>query len=266
MHSSVPPTSTCNPINRAPNQKDDFPVSDHNSRPLTRTTNPNPNHFPTDHTQIPDVTRHLTMAPTTRKSSRASAGPGKQQTLSFKNKVTKSIKTGKEDYKSPSRAKEYIPEGSPTPHSQQTTEPPVSPTTPTLGRGKAELAAGAPKLRRQAGPQTVVVEKPEMERRAERVSKAAVEKYWGGIEKSRLARAVHAKHAEGLSTGEKVLRYFDVSSQYGVGSLLFLRFSRCQDWCFGGDLANVVGCLALHRDSARQAMAAGAEIGSESAD
>ncbi|KAK4133213.1 hypothetical protein BT67DRAFT_443137 [Trichocladium antarcticum] len=167
------------------------------------------------------------MAPTTRKSSRASAGPGKQQTLSFKNKVTKSIKTGKEDYKSPSRAKEYIPEGSPTP--QQTTEPPVSPTTPTLGRGKAEPADGAPKLR-QAGPQTVVVEKPETERRAERVSKAAVEKYWGGIEKSRLARAVHAKHAEGLSTGEKVLRYFDVSSQYGpcIGIPRVKRWQRAQ--------------------------------------
>jgi DNA polymerase delta subunit 4 len=65
------------------------------------------------------------------------------------------------------------------------------------------------------------VEKTEVERKAERVSDAAVERYWGGIEKSRSARAVHKKHVEGLTTGEKVLRYFDVSSQYGVRSLSF---------------------------------------------
>lgn len=157
------------------------------------------------------------MPPTTRKSSRSSAGPAKQQTLSFKNKVTKSIKAGKEGYKSPARAKEYIPEVSPAP--ERETESPTSPTPTFSTRTESEDDVGDHKFRQLE--LQAVVEKTEVERKAERVSDAAIERYWGGIEKSRSARAVHKKHVEGLTTGEKVLRYFDVSSQYGVRSLSF---------------------------------------------
>jgi DNA polymerase delta subunit 4 len=163
--------------------------------------------------------------PVTRKSSRSStgAGSGKQQTLSFKHKVTKSIQSGgkKDAFKSPSRSKEYIPEPSP-----EASPASPSPTTPATIDGKAEEGTGKevqiPGNRRleriedQAQPALVAEPKSEAELRAQQITDNAIERYWSGIESSRMARAVHRKHTEGLSTGEKVLRYFDVSSQYGV--------------------------------------------------
>lgn len=55
--------------------------------------------------------------------------------------------------------------------------------------------------------------KSEAEIRAEAVSEQQICKYWQDIEALRIAPRVHV---DDLSTGEKVLRYFDVSSQYGV--------------------------------------------------
>ena len=152
--------------------------------------------------------------PTTRRSTRSSTGAGgKQQTLSFKHKVTKAIKTGKEGYKSPARAKEYIPEPSPEPATTPTKirktpdhddiESQPAPTTPPAD--EQPIAAAAVEQ-----PQT------DAELAAAQITDKAIEKYWRGIETSRTAQAVHKKHGEGLATGEKVLRYFDVSSQYGV--------------------------------------------------
>ena len=159
-------------------------------------------------------TPNATKMPTTRRSTRSSTGAGaKQQTLSFKHKVTKAIKTGKEGYKSPARAKEYIPEPSPEPATTPTktkktpdhddTEPQPAPTTTT----DEQLAAASAAAEQ---PQT------DAELAAAQITDKAIEKYWRGIEDSRTAQAVHKKHGEGLATGEKVLRYFDVSSQYGV--------------------------------------------------
>lgn len=175
---------------------------------------------------------------TTRRSTRSSSGPpgGKQQTLSFKHKVTKAIQTGKESYKSPSRAREYIPDPSPEP----TTEVPVTPSkVPKTRKGQTPAPVAEeeetelvhkPVLKEEEEEEVeeeetvtapVVPEKSEVEANAARTSDRAIEKYWEGIESSREARAVHRKHTEGLETGEKVLRYFDVSSQYGVSCLLF---------------------------------------------
>jgi DNA polymerase delta subunit 4 len=169
--------------------------------------------------------------PTTRsRSSRSSSGAGgKQSTLSFKHKVTKAIKTGKEEYKSPSRTKEYIPKPSPEP--SKDTKPDAdsdnddvsqvqTPTTPAsaIDSEKQQQQHDRPlrQIEQQAQAALAQPAKSEEELQAEKITDRAIERYWAGIEASRMAKAVHKKHGEGLSTGEKVLRYFDVSSQYGV--------------------------------------------------
>lgn len=158
--------------------------------------------------------------PVTRRSARASAagaGPstsGKQSTLSFKNKITKSsassVTAGKDKAallnKVPARTKEVVLPPSPTPDKEEEKQPEVK-------EEKKETE-----------------NKTEAELRAAEVSDAAVEKYWKGIEESRMARDVHRKHTEGLTTGEKVLRYFDVSSQYGpcIGTTRLRRWQRAE--------------------------------------
>lgn len=183
--------------------------------------------------------------PATRKSTRSSsAGAGKQSTLSFKHKVTKSIRTGKGGYKSPSRAKEYVPEPSPEadddskakhkpkqqpkpkPKQQQQKQPEEEAAAISGSSNEntdaedvdVDVRVRVPAGRGKLAPKpAVVVQESAAEREATRVSDAAIERYWAGIEAGRTAKAVHRKHTEGLTTGEKVLRYFDVSSQYGVG-------------------------------------------------
>ena len=58
-------------------------------------------------------------------------------------------------------------------------------------------------------------EKSEAELKAEKITESQINKYWKAIEKERIAPRVHQ---EGISLNEKVLRYFDVSSQYGVST------------------------------------------------
>ncbi|KAL2261210.1 hypothetical protein VTK26DRAFT_4576 [Humicola hyalothermophila] len=171
--------------------------------------------------------------PSTRRSSRAAAasspaGAGRQSTLSFKNRVTKSIRTsgGKDaDYKSPARTKEF--KRSPTPPPERDREESEPSEEKALARPAAAAAAQA-----QAQAQEDEAKESELgpESRARKISDRAIEKYWGEIEASRQARAVHRKHGEGLSTGEKVLRYFDVSSQYGpcLGITRIKRWQRAE--------------------------------------
>ncbi|KAL2175383.1 DNA polymerase delta, subunit 4-domain-containing protein [Thermothelomyces heterothallicus CBS 202.75] len=163
--------------------------------------------------------------PTTRRSTRSSTGAGKQSTLSFKHKVTKAIQTGKEAYKSPSRATEYIPEPSP--------EPAASKREPKKEEEEEETPAPSDdELPQKAQPAAVAAASgtSEAEIEAAKITDRAIERYWNGIENSRKAKAVHRKHTEGLTTGEKVLRYFDVSSQYGpcVGITRLKRWQRAQ--------------------------------------
>lgn len=171
--------------------------------------------------------------PTTRRSTRSSTGAGKQSTLSFKHKVTKAIQTGKEGYKSPSRAKEYIPEPTPEPTTAKATplktdddddnsQPPLNPTTPTAAGDDESHATLAVQIKPAPQPAVAAApEKSDAELKAAKITDKAIERYWSDIESSRNARAVHKKHGEGLTTGEKVLRYFDVSSQYGVRIISF---------------------------------------------
>lgn len=55
--------------------------------------------------------------------------------------------------------------------------------------------------------------KSELEEKGSKVSDAQVKKYWKGKEDERIAPRVHQR---GLSVNEKILRHFDLSSQYGV--------------------------------------------------
>ncbi|KAK4034716.1 DNA polymerase delta, subunit 4-domain-containing protein [Parachaetomium inaequale] len=158
--------------------------------------------------------------PTTRsRSARSSTGAGKQSTLSFKHKVTKAIKTGKEGYKSPSRAKEYIPEPSPAPAGKDEEDDDEI-------AADEELLQQQQKQKEKVQPAAVT----DAEAKAAKITDRAIEKYWNDIEASRSARDVHKKHTEGLATGEKVLRYFDVSSQYGpcIGIARLKRWQRAQ--------------------------------------
>jgi DNA polymerase delta subunit 4 len=155
--------------------------------------------------------------PTTRRSTRSSTGAGKQQTLSFKHKVTKAIKTGKEGYKSPARAKEYIPEPTPEPTTtKQEDDEEVHTSATSDDEHEHEHEHEQPAQATAAEANT----KSDEETQAAQITDRAIERYWAGIEASRSAKAVHKKHGEGLTTGEKVLRYFDVSSQYGVRIIL----------------------------------------------
>lgn len=66
-------------------------------------------------------------------------------------------------------------------------------------------------------PQEQLPAKSDAEIEAEKISDAQIAKYWKGIEKLRRAPRVHQQD---LMLSEKVLRYFDVSSQYGVSSIV----------------------------------------------
>ena len=145
--------------------------------------------------------------PTTRRSAgsvRGRTGPTKgQSTISFSNKVTKSVTNDTkkavvapavakvESAEEPSHAKVDEVEDDVVAEPEDEPEPEVQP----------EEIEQEP-------------EKTEAELEAEKITDAHITKYWKGIEKERIAPRVHQRD---LDVSEKVLRYFDVSSQYGVG-------------------------------------------------
>ena len=139
--------------------------------------------------------------PATRKSTRGAAATkgaaSKQQsTLSFNHRVTKgsASKPGKDaKISSPAAVKVEQPEE-------------VKPVE-------------VEEQPQEANPVDQEPEKAEAEARAEKISDAQIKRYWKGVEDARIAKRVHQ---EELSLSEKVLRYFDVSSQYGVGYLVVL--------------------------------------------
>ncbi|OLN86715.1 DNA polymerase delta subunit 4 [Colletotrichum chlorophyti] len=72
-----------------------------------------------------------------------------------------------------------------------------------------------------------VPEKSESILRAEEISDTQITKYWKSIEAERIAPRVHQ---EDVSLAEKVLRYFDVSSQFGpcIGLQRIKRWQRAE--------------------------------------
>ncbi len=144
--------------------------------------------------------------PTTRRSTggaRAHPGPNKgQSTISFSNRVTKAVpKDVKNSIIVPSMQKVDAPAKKELEVENVVAEP------------KADEQPEDEEEEEEVVEEVVVPEKTEAEVKADKMSDAQIGKYWKSIEAERLAPRVHQ---EGLSLNEKVLRYFDVSSQYGV--------------------------------------------------
>ncbi|VUC28614.1 unnamed protein product, partial [Clonostachys rosea] len=138
--------------------------------------------------------------PTTKRSTASNRGrtvPIKgQSTISFANRITKNVvNDSKKTIISPPVAKIEAPEKS------DVTEKPTD-----------DVLVAEPDAEVEEEPEIEVPEKSEVELKAEKITKRQIETYWKGIEAKRIAPRVHQKD---LSTNEKVLRYFDVSSQYG---------------------------------------------------
>ncbi|XWX01851.1 hypothetical protein V2A60_009880 [Cordyceps javanica] len=162
--------------------------------------------------------------PTTRRSTggaRARAGPTKgQSTISFSNRVTKAVpKDIKSSIIVPSVQKVDAPAKKELDADEVVAEPEVE----EHAEEEEEDAVVVDEVVEQAA----VPEKTEAELKAEKLSDAQIGKYWKAIEAERIAPRVHQ---EGLSLNEKVLRYFDVSSQYGpcIGTPRLKRWQRAE--------------------------------------
>lgn len=162
----------------------------------------------------------LTMPPTRRSSRNAAAkGLGRQSTLSFNNKVSKAGAT-KLSAKEAAAAAAAVTSPSPaspaaerkeSAEEAELIEAPVSAQVDEVDIEEEEQS-GVQKL--EKAPAAKLKSSP-AEARAEKVTDAQIKKYWRDVEAARIAKRVHQ---EELSLAEKVLRYFDISSQYGVRS------------------------------------------------
>lgn len=162
------------------------------------------------------------MPPTRR--SRPSAGPiakGGQKSLSFAHsKVTKpasSVKSSQEKEKDQS-----ISITASTPSST-----PLAPASTSTSIDVGHVTSTA-SIAQQAAAESAREEPTPEEREARAVSDEQVRRYWKDREAERRTRRVHQ---EGVSVEERVLRLFDMSSQYGV-SFYFLFFNAilCYYW------------------------------------
>ncbi|PTB58933.1 hypothetical protein M431DRAFT_478073 [Trichoderma harzianum CBS 226.95] len=152
--------------------------------------------------------------PTTRRAAAAARGrpgPAKgQSTISFTGRVTKAV---------PKDLKKAVTD---TPAITKTTIPerPASKGAVTKEEEEekvVDVVADEPEVHEESEAEVEPVaekapEKTEAELKAEKITDAQIKSYWKAIEKVRKAPRVHQ---EDLDLGEKVLRYFDVSSQYG---------------------------------------------------
>ena len=146
--------------------------------------------------------------PTTRRSTGSTRGrtpPTKgQSTLSFHSKVTKNVPNdAKKAVVSPAVAK--VEPSTEEPVTDEVDDV-VEPDTKENSEDEADAEAEVP-------------QKSESELRAEEVTDAQIAEYWRSIEKQRIAPQIHQ---EGVSTNERILRYFDVSSHYGVSPSITL--------------------------------------------
>lgn len=155
--------------------------------------------------------------PTTRKSTRGSAAKGtalgKQSTLSFTNRVSKAgaVKaTSKEK-----GAELDSPLATPPPTKKAKLEGPAK-VEEQVEELVIEEQSQVDEIEEKPAVEAAETKTP-AEVRAEKITDAQIRKYWNGVEEARIAKRVHQ---EDLGTGEKVLRYFDISSQYGVSFLV----------------------------------------------
>ncbi|KAH7192074.1 DNA polymerase delta, subunit 4-domain-containing protein [Fusarium flagelliforme] len=154
--------------------------------------------------------------PTTRRSARNRGATAKgQSTLSFSNKVTKPVpKNAKKSIISPSVAKIDPSQLA----KQKEPEDIVDKATAEPEQIEVEEEVKEPEV----APEP---EKSELELQAGKITDAQIKKYWKSIENQWTTPRLHQ---EGVSQSEKVLRYFDVSSQYGpcIGTPRMKRWKR----------------------------------------
>ncbi|KAG6191325.1 hypothetical protein E4U27_004656 [Claviceps purpurea] len=144
--------------------------------------------------------------PTTRRSIARTGSTKGQSTISFTNKVTKPVaKNVKSVVATPKPATVDIPERT-KPIEEKTKEDVNKDEDEAEHEHEEESQQQAPRL------ETVPPIISETETRAGKLTDAHINKYWKSIERQRKASRVHQ---QGISVNEKVLRYFDVSSQYG---------------------------------------------------
>ncbi|KAF5616277.1 GTP-binding protein beta subunit [Fusarium sp. NRRL 52700] len=161
--------------------------------------------------------------PTTRRSAasaRSRGPPAKgQSTLSFSNKVTKPVpKSAKKSAISAS-----ISKLDPSQHAaQREVEDNVVNDHESLKVDKEAEAEAFMEI--EAVPEPA---KSELELQAEKVTDTQIKKYWKSIEDQWTTPRLHQ---QGVSLSEKILRYFDVSSQYGpcVGMPRIKRWKRAE--------------------------------------
>lgn len=150
--------------------------------------------------------------PTTRRSAARTSGPAKgQSTLTFHGKVTKNIT---KDLKEPI-AKPLVPDVTEVKPKDESAEEAVKvDVADDVKDEQSEVEAEEEEEEEEEEEPEVeaVPERPEAEIKAEKITEAQIKKYWKAIEQQRIAPRVHQQD---LGLNEKVLRYFDVSSQYG---------------------------------------------------
>ena len=155
------------------------------------------------------------MPPTRRKPSGSAARA--QQTLAFgpsANKVTKPSQPAASGKKKASSAAPTDAERLQKAVADISTPSP-DPEDEYPPRPEEQLESPRALAIRGQGAAAVKVEdvKREAEEKGSKVSDAQVKRYWKGKEDERISPRVHQ---QGLGVNEKILRHFDLSSQYGV--------------------------------------------------
>lgn len=101
--------------------------------------------------------------------------------------------------------------------------------------------------------------KSEIEEKGSRVSDAQVKRYWKSKEDERIAPRVHQR---GLSVNEKILRHFDLSSQYGVSQTpVFAGLLHITLFCEKGQMLKALRNTALYRYPPHEAVEASGRFG-----
>ncbi|GAP91041.1 putative DNA polymerase delta subunit 4 [Rosellinia necatrix] len=161
------------------------------------------------------------MPATTRRSSGGGRPAGRQATLSFNHRVTKSSvpKSIKDITSAPAAT---------SPLAKHVVHAELEPDVKAEADSDAEEEEEEEKAQAEEAQQPAaepVREKTEAELRAGEVTSRQIAQYWRGIEGERRTRRLHQ---EDLGLAEKILRYWDVSSQYGpcVGVSRLRRWQR----------------------------------------
>ncbi|KAI1767072.1 hypothetical protein GGR53DRAFT_463814 [Hypoxylon sp. FL1150] len=164
--------------------------------------------------------------PATRRSSGNAARrtTGRQATLSFNHRVTKVA--------GPKSTKDLVSASKPAKQSplakhvssaqpQSADEEEVKKEEDDVEESKIKVLEEVPQVEVKPEPEA----KSEAELRAEKISGRQIDQYWRKLERERTAERVHQ---EDLLQAEKILRYWDVSSQYGpcVGISRMKRWKR----------------------------------------